>query len=211
MAGSPGVVNRKWVGVACGVAAGFVLGAGTVGLVARARNGSLNEQTMYLEPLGRPREPGGTVDQREARLAAMALADQNEGLRGEMAELEGHVRQLTVALASVRAEADVLKARTERGELEVETPAGGAVALSEAEIRVIDVNPALRMVVLDGGSAHGIRPGMVFQVVRGGRPIAAVRAVDVRALVTGAVIEDAEDDGRPEHGDRAVHHPRAGG
>lgn len=177
-----------------------------VRVIARWPRGSLKESTAYLEalpPAGRP-ELGDAVEKREARLAAVALAEDNEQLRREAEELGEQVRQLTVALASVRAEADVLKADLERGELGMTYPAELSDVVMKEELRVLDVNRKLRMVVLDAGSLQGLKPGMTFAVLRGRKAIATLRAVDVRNRVSGAVVEEARRNAFPEKGDRAV-------
>jgi hypothetical protein len=55
--------------------------------------------------------------------------------------------------------------------------------------RVIDVKPDLALVVSDLGSRQGVKTGMPFQVWRGDRQVAAVRVVDVRDAVSGAIVQ----------------------
>jgi hypothetical protein len=56
--------------------------------------------------------------------------------------------------------------------------------------RVVDVKPALALVVSDLGSRQGVKTGMPFQVWRGDRQIASVRVVDVRDSVSGAIVQN---------------------
>jgi len=185
------------------VALGAVIGAGGMALAGRGRQRSLTEVKTYLEPMRRPERPeSAPVDSRESRLATMALADQNALLRQEVGELAGQLRQLTASLASVRAEADVFRAQLERAELAVEAPAAGVLLREQFE--VLDVNEHLRMVILDAGSSQGIKPGMLFQVMRGQRPVVQVRVVDVRGRVCGAAMDEARSDEWPRKGDRAI-------
>ena len=193
------------------LALGVLIGGVTVALVGRKRESSLTEQKTYLEPLPRLERAASSapVESRESRLATMALADQNAALRQEIGGLEEQVRQLTASLASVRAEADVFRAQLERAELAMESP-GTGVLLREA-FQVTDVDERLRMVILDAGSLQGVKPGMRFQVLRGDKPVAEVRAVDVRSRVSGAAVEETWAGQVPQKGDRAIPRRRTSG
>ncbi len=168
---------------------------------------SLQRQVLeFLEPL--PAKDGGayaaSVDARESRLATMALAEQNATLRTDVTELETQVRGLTEALAAARAESDVFRVRADRGDLDRSGTAADADVLMREEIRIVDVNPALRMVVLNAGAAKGMKPGMAFTVLRGEQVVAGLRVVDVREHVSGAVMEKVKRGRWPEKGDRIV-------
>lgn len=71
------------------------------------------------------------------------------------------------------------------------------------DARVLDVNPSLRVVVLNVGLLHGARVGMPFMVTRGDRVIAQVRVVEVRRRICGAVIENVEGHVKVAAGDAA--------
>jgi len=71
------------------------------------------------------------------------------------------------------------------------------------DARVLDVNPSLRVVVLNVGLLHGARVGMPFMVTRGDRVIAQVRVVEVRRRICGAVIENVQEHVRVAAGDAA--------
>jgi hypothetical protein len=57
---------------------------------------------------------------------------------------------------------------------------------------VLDVNPDLRLVVLNVGLLQGARIGMPLIVLRGDRVIAELKIVDVRQRICGALIERTE-------------------
>ena len=57
---------------------------------------------------------------------------------------------------------------------------------------VLDVNPDLRLVVLNVGLLQGARIGMPLVVLRGDRVIAELKIVDVRQRICGALIERTE-------------------
>ena len=59
-------------------------------------------------------------------------------------------------------------------------------------------------VVFNAGARHGIKPGLRYSVVRDGQTVARVRTTDVREDISGAVIEQVEEDRYPEQGDRLI-------
>ena len=78
-----------------------------------------------------------------------------------------------------------------------EQPAGSArtPARPEARLdaaRVLDVNPALRVVVLNVGLEQGARVGMPFVVLRQDRVVAELRVVETRRNICGALVESVE-------------------
>jgi hypothetical protein len=170
--------------------------------LVRGGYGSLSTTAgPYLEP--RP-GAGDSVESREARLATLSLADQNVSLRQDLGVLKKQVRYLSEALAAVRIEADLYKARLDRGGLEAEWQPAGDL---DGELKIREVNPELRMVILDGGARRGLRNGMPLVVVREDKPVARLIVVDVRAAVAGAVIEEARIRKEPVAGDRVIPAP----
>lgn len=137
----------------------------------------------------------------EDRLAARALAIENEQLRAAVARLEEKQAELTVSLAEALAELDLARAR--EAQAPAATPRRATDGVRAGEVKVLDVNPALRMVVLDAGRAAGVEPGVVFAVVREGRTVARLRVVDVRERIAGAVL-DGVTQVTLQRGDRAV-------
>jgi hypothetical protein len=136
----------------------------------------------------------------EALLAAPALAAENERLRAQVSELEARVSELTLSLAEARYALDRWKVGASR------LPAEPAVADSvpATGLAVLDANRELALVVLEGGSRSGLKPGVSLAVVRAERVLARVRVVDVRERIAGARIEALMADEYPERGDRAV-------
>lgn len=118
-------------------------------------------------------------------------------------EAERRIRTLAASLAAARCEADAWRARVEGKALTADRRVAGAVP--PGGVRICDVNRALGMVVADAGARQGMQAGLVLMVMRGDRPLARVRVVDVRRRVAGAVVEKRESgDGYPEPGDRLV-------
>lgn len=73
-----------------------------------------------------------------------------------------------------------------------------------SDVRVSNVQVDLELAILDVGRVHGVRPGMLFRVLRDNRTIANVTVDDVRDEMTGATIESTEKNMFPQVGDRAV-------
>ncbi len=124
------------------------------------------------------------------------------------AERQRLVEQLQRLLTAIQDNRDVaaevertkaLVAATEQPQ--AATAKGTQSALQTAQ--VLDVNPNLRLVVLNVGLLHGARVGMPFVVTRGDRVIAQVRVVEVRRRICGAVIENLERNVKVAAGDAA--------
>ncbi len=139
----------------------------------------------------------------EAEIAAVALADKDAALEKKVQGLEDQARRLTESLAAVRAEADLLRSRVEPAELK-KTVVPREDTLMAGESRIVDVDADLRMAVINAGAEQGVKPGMVFGVMRGEKAVAMVRAVDVRRNVTGAVMMDTPAGELPAKGDKVI-------
>ena len=68
--------------------------------------------------------------------------------------------------------------------------------------KVLDVNKALQLVVLNLGRVNGVTVGMPFIVLHGDAVVALVKVVDVREKISGALIEKTEKSANIEVGDR---------
>ena len=58
---------------------------------------------------------------------------------------------------------------------------------------MLDVNPDLRLVVLNIGQHQGARIGMPMVVVRGEHVVAELKVVEVRQRICGALIEQVKE------------------
>jgi hypothetical protein len=71
------------------------------------------------------------------------------------------------------------------------------------EAMVVDVRDELSLIVANVGEKHGVKIGMPFQVWRDGRKVGEVRVVDVRDRISGAVVQNLENNKNPvKAGDR---------
>jgi len=152
----------------------------------------------------------GNVAAQEARMAAAVLVRQNEALRAEVARLREEVAKLTLSLAQARAEIDETGVGRNGGGRLTESSGvegqidGGSSSVVADSWKITEVNPDLKLVVLDSGRASGLKQGMMLYALRGDRPAARLRVVDVREHMTGAVVEANLGFGNPEKGDRVV-------
>lgn len=127
---------------------------------------------------------------------------------GEVARLQSQVKWLSDSLAVARAEVDMLRARADRGAVEIAGGQGantseGDVIQEGQECSILEVNEDLGLAVVSAGRRQGLRPGMRLAVMRGERMVARLRIVDVRPMVAGAVIERTGRD-FPGRKDRVV-------
>jgi hypothetical protein len=114
------------------------------------------------------------------------------------AERQRLIEQLQRLLDAIQKPGDVTgelartKALLATSEQPSATPAekGGEGTLEAAT--VLDVNPNLRVVVLNIGLLQGARVGMPLAVLRGDRVVAELRIVEVRQRICGALIERME-------------------
>lgn len=136
----------------------------------------------------------------ESRLVTSRLSAENSLLRSEVEDLRRRNAKLGEALAAAQAALD----RREERRAREEGPAREPVPDAPIESTVVDVNPELGMVVLDAGSRDGMRYGLALSVLRDRRRVGAVRVVDVRERIAGAVVEETARGEAPQTGDRAV-------
>lgn len=68
---------------------------------------------------------------------------------------------------------------------------------------VLDVKPELSLLIANVGANQGVKIGLPFRIERGGRIIGSALVVDVRQRVSGAIIQNLEDELNPvQSGDR---------
>jgi Flp pilus assembly secretin CpaC len=125
----------------------------------------------------------------------------------EIRVLKGQIKGLREALVSSKVEIDQLKVRLQKRDSEEAESAGNGLAKSatvkDKEYLILDVNEDLGMVILNGGRQDGVRPGVMFDVLSKDRVMTRVRVVDVRAAISGAVIQDMDRE-LPKVQDRAI-------
>ena len=183
------------------------LGAGlAVGLLAGVCTGRHWVQLEAQATVQVWKEKSETAQQ---RLGELGERYEQQVLQGRVAQRDGEklqqrVQELEAAVKAAQVETEALrKARPKAGSDEV-LPPPPAATLNAAEIRVLEVNLPLRMLMADVGAQGGMQAGMGFVVVHEKTPVAEVRAADVRATFTGMVIEKVYAGQQPAPGDRLV-------
>jgi hypothetical protein len=130
------------------------------------------------------------------------LTNEVRALRLELADKEAVVQKLTGDLNAARAESEAYQRLWKVAQLRAQTTAeSGGGALESA--RIVEVNPQLRLAVLNVGLAQGARIGMPVAVLHGNRVVAQLQIVEVRKKICGALIENQENKVTVSAGDAA--------
>lgn len=120
------------------------------------------------------------ADQLEARLIALS-----EAVFSFMAGAQGADPELRLALEEQLRLSAALVGGFEPN------PAAAATRGSLTDSRVLSLNKDLSLLVGNIGASQGVKPGMPFDVLRDGRVIASVLAVDVRDRIFGGIVQTA--------------------
>ena len=172
--------------------------------LAVARTESELFQKQWREAQLRAQALGVNFADDSARQTQRQLVESVRALYLAEVERQRLVEQLQRLLDAVQKQGDIAGelARTKALLAAAEKPAaneagktGGAVGQAGGTLgaaTVLDVNPDLRLVVLNVGLLQGARIGMPLVVLRGDRVIAELKIVDVRQRICGALIERTE-------------------
>ncbi|GAB4175154.1 MAG: hypothetical protein Fur0032_14880 [Terrimicrobiaceae bacterium] len=169
---------------------------------AEAAKRENEELSMRLDALGIP-GIAGQPDKVEQRLVS-AVRDlrvqqkQNEEARTQLIRLVEAVQLLVATTAEVdpdiraAVETEIRKANEVLGASMA--PESAAVEATLTDALVVDTKDELSLIIMNVGEQHGVRIGMPFQVWRHNRKIGEVRVVDVRAAISGAIIQNLENE-----------------
>jgi len=172
--------------------------------LAVARTESELFQKQWREAQLRAQALGVNFADDSARQTQRQLVESVRALYLAEVERQRLLEQLQRLLDAVQKQGDIAGelARTKALLAAAEKPAaneagktGGAVGQAGGTLgaaTVLDVNPDLRLVVLNVGLLQGARIGMPLIVLRGDRVIAELKIVDVRQRICGALIERME-------------------
>jgi hypothetical protein len=156
------------------------------------------------EPTAPAGEEDWKLDAEEARLTLSRLAEKNRKLVQENLELKKRITIVSDSFASAQAELDLHRADRGGSALGSPLPVATRVPRNLNDGRVADANLDLALVALDVGREHGAKAGMQFSLVRDGVWIGRVRVLDVRAKVSGALVEETKPGESPKAGDRLM-------
>lgn len=161
--------------------------------LAIARTESELFQKKWAEARLRAQSLGVDFSDPKDTLTQRQLVESVRALYLAEAERERFGDQLKQLMAAVQTNGDVtaevarthaLLAATEHAEKPVGKTTGSVYAAE-----VLEINPSLRLAVLNVGADSGARVGMPFAVVRDDRVVAKLKVVEVRRRICGAVIE----------------------
>lgn len=141
---------------------------------------------------------------RSERLLTGRLAVENEDLRKEVLVLRDQMRKLSVSFSVLRNRNERLCENEGPESLRDDLLRHGRSKHAQYTVTVLDANDELGMVVLGAGSMDGMRPGLVYRVVREGRVTARLRIAIVRRRIAGAKVLEEGKVVFPGPGDKAV-------
>jgi len=170
-----------------------------------------NDLALRLEALGISGLEGRT-DKVEQRLlgAVRELRAAQERIESYRAQLVSFV-ETTQLVANgsegmdpglrMQLEAEIRKTNELLGAASAPEPSAVEATISDAT--VADFKADLSLVIANVGERHGVKLGMPFQVLRDGKIIASVKVVDVRDRISGAIVQNLENEKNPiKIGDR---------
>jgi small-conductance mechanosensitive channel len=165
--------------------------------------------SLKLQALGTDRDDD-KIEQRllsAVRDLRMAKKD-NEDYRSELIQLSEAVVTLLKGTDNIAPDSRMAvetELRRTNEMLGSPTNAADAEAVEPTlqDAMVVDVRDELSLIVANVGEKHGVKIGMPFQVWRDDKKIADARVVDVRDRISGAVIQNLENNKNPvKAGDR---------
>jgi hypothetical protein len=163
--------------------------------LAIARTESALFQKQWTEAQLRARTLGVDFADPESSRAQHELIESIRALYLAEADRQRLIDQLSRLVAALdnggdpSAELASAKALLEASQGPSQPPATRKTEPTLESAKILDVNPNLRLVVLNVGLLHGARVGMPFVVVRGDRVVAHLKVVEVRKQICGALIE----------------------
>lgn len=173
--------------------------------LAIARTESELFQKLWTEAQVRLQTIGQNLTDADAVAQQRQFVETLRALYLAEAERQRFAEQLRKLVAAVESNGPVVAEveQTKRLLTGGEKPSNPLSVGSLDATKVLEVNPKLRLVVLDMGAQQGGRIGMPFMVWRGDRGVAELRIVEVRRKICGAVIEKVENKITLQAGDTA--------
>jgi hypothetical protein len=162
--------------------------------------------TLKLQALGLPGIEGDESKLEQRLLAAvrdLRLAKKdNEEFRTELIQLSEAVMALLKTSENITPEArSAVEIELRRVSELLGSPNGAAAGkAADATLNdalVVEVRDDLSLIVANIGEKQGVKIGMPFQVWRDGKRIGQARVIDVRERISGAVIQNLENNKNP--------------
>lgn len=134
-----------------------------------------------------------------------AAATEIEALRREVDSWRRRAHRMAAEWAAARAERDALRQTLQdRERYEARERPETVVRGTAGEVRIVDVNETLGWVILGIGGDAGLRPGMMYRVIRDGRVVVYLRVAEIRPRIAGAEVWKHRGSDFPRIGDQAV-------
>ncbi len=132
------------------------------------------------------------------------MHEENGRLNGQVSNLMEQVVALELKLAETRVKADLELVKGPEKSRPPEARLPAEVVTDPARLQIVEVNREMMVAVISGGSRAGMKPGMLFSVIRNNEVLAVIRVSEVRERVAGGLIEWNGKRAFPEIGDRLV-------
>jgi hypothetical protein len=177
--------------------------------LAIARTESELFQKKWSDAQLRAQTLGVNFADETATQAQRQLVESVRALYLAEAERQRLIEQLQRLLDAVQKQGDVAgelartKALLTASKQAGPQPKGTATAGTLESAAILDVNPNLRLVVLNIGLLQGARVGMPLVVLHGDQVVAELKIVEVRQRICGALIEQMEKKVALKSGDPA--------
>ena len=171
------------------------------------------ELKLRIEALGLETAGGNNAKLEQRLLAAVRdlrnMAEEKKKLSEALIRLTDAVSLYakgatgTTAESRLALEMELRNAGSALGTSTFGAVAANAIPPTITDGQAISVKDELALVVMNIGTRHGVRVGMPFEVIRGEKLIGAVRVVDVREGIAGAVVQNlTSEKDRIQVGDR---------
>lgn len=159
--------------------------------------------SLKLQALGTDRDDDAIEQKLLAAVRDLRLSKKdNEDYRSELIQLSEAVVALLKSTDKIAPDSRMtVETELRRTNEMLGSPTGAqpadAVEATLQDALVVDVKDELSLIVANVGEKHGVKIGMPFQVWRNGVKIGEVRVIDVRDRISGAVIQNLENNKNP--------------
>lgn len=174
-------------------------------------NGSLEIEDERLAEIVTAQPEVRDAESREGESAAgdareasrNRLETENRNLRKKVLALKREMSKLSVSLSALRNRYLRLRQAGRFEDAQGEIPFGVGADNARQVVSILDVNREIDLVALGAGTGEGLRPGLIYRVIRDGKLLATVRVEVVRRNIAGAEVLEYEER-YPAPGDRVV-------
>jgi len=159
--------------------------------------------SLKLQAFGTDRDDDALEQKLLAAVRDLRLSKKdNEDFRSELIQLSETVVALLKSTENISPDNRVtVETELRRTNELLGSPTGvqpaEAVEATLQDAMIVDVKDELSLIVANVGEKQGVKIGMPFQVWRNGTKVGSVRVIDVRDRISGAVIQNLENNKNP--------------